>query len=184
MRKSKLLLLTLVLLVAIPVAAQQSESRVALNQPATAAATGGTPAIEATLMTQVLNGAEDSPVTNIKLVVKNVGGVFYTYITGWATFYDSAGVRCGAEDRKPGTETWMRPCNRWKPVGWPWSSSATISPSSTTGAPNVAAHAASAATSSGNCVDFSLPFRDHIRTCAGGPGSTSTMARMPSYLGS
>lgn len=95
MRKSKLLLLTIFLLIAIPVAAQQSESRVALNQPATAADTGGAPAIEATLMTQVLNGADDSPVTNIKLVVKNVGGVFYTYLTGWATFYDSAGVRCG-----------------------------------------------------------------------------------------
>jgi hypothetical protein len=80
---------------AIGVAAQQSESRVALNQPATAADTGGTPAIEATLTTQVLNGADDSPVTNIKLVVKNVGGVFYTYVTGWATFYDSTGVRCG-----------------------------------------------------------------------------------------
>jgi hypothetical protein len=94
-RKSKLLLLTIVLLVAIPVAAQQTESRVALDQPATAADTGGSPAIQATLTTQVLNGADDSPVTNIKLVVKNVGGVFYTYITGWATFYDSAGVRCG-----------------------------------------------------------------------------------------
>jgi hypothetical protein len=94
-RKSQLSLLTLFFLIAVPVAAQQSESRVALNQPATAADTGGTPAIEATLMTQVLNGADDSPVTNIKLVVKNVGGVFYTYITGWATFYDSAGVRCG-----------------------------------------------------------------------------------------
>jgi len=80
---------------AIGTVAQQSESRVALNQPATAVDTGGTPAIEATLTTQVLNGADDSPVTNIKLVVKNVGGVFYTYITGWATFYDSAGVRCG-----------------------------------------------------------------------------------------
>jgi hypothetical protein len=95
MRNSKLSLLTLFLFVAIPTAAQQSESRVGLNQPATAADTGGTAAIEATLLTQVLNGADDSPVTNIKLVVKNVGGVFYTYVTGWATFYDSAGVRCG-----------------------------------------------------------------------------------------
>lgn len=94
-RKSQLSLLALFFLIAIPVAAQQSESRVALNQPATAADTSGAPAIEATLLTQVLNGADDSPVTNIKLVVKNVGGVFYTYITGWATFYDSAGVRCG-----------------------------------------------------------------------------------------
>ena len=80
---------------AICTAAQQAESRAALNQPATASDTGGAPAIEATLATQVLNGAEDSPVTNIKLVVKNVSGVFYTYVTGWATFYDSAGVRCG-----------------------------------------------------------------------------------------
>lgn len=86
---------TFICLFAIGTAAQQSESRVALDQPATAADTGGTPAIEATLTTQVLNGADDSPVTNIKLVVKNVGGVFYTYVTGWATFYDSAGVRCG-----------------------------------------------------------------------------------------
>ncbi|MFY9622021.1 MAG: hypothetical protein WAM70_03085 [Pyrinomonadaceae bacterium] len=89
------LVATLICSFAIIVAAQQSESRVALNQPATAVDIGGTPAIEATLTTQVLNGADDSPVTNIKLVVKNLGGVFYTYVTGWATFYDSAGVRCG-----------------------------------------------------------------------------------------
>ncbi|MGQ0760934.1 MAG: hypothetical protein ACT4OT_02775 [Acidobacteriota bacterium] len=89
------LLAVLICSFAIGTAAQQSESRVALNQPATAADTRGTPAIEATLLTQVLNGADDSPVTNIKLVVKNVGGVFYTYVTGWATFYDSAGLRCG-----------------------------------------------------------------------------------------
>jgi hypothetical protein len=89
------LVATLISSFAIGTAAQPSESRVALNQPATASDTGGTPAIEATLLTQVLNGADDSPVTNIKLVVKNVGGVFYTYVTGWATFYDSAGVRCG-----------------------------------------------------------------------------------------
>ena len=95
MRKSQLSLLTLLFLLAVPVAAQESESRVALNQPAIAGDTGGASAIEATLQTQVLNGADDSPVTNIKLVVKNVSGVFYTYVTGWATFYDSAGVRCG-----------------------------------------------------------------------------------------
>jgi hypothetical protein len=94
-RKSQLSLLTLFFLIAVPVFAQQSESRVALSQPATAADTGGTAAIEATLTTQVLNGSDDSPVTNIKLVVKNVSGVFYTYVTGWATFYDPAGVRCG-----------------------------------------------------------------------------------------
>ena len=55
----------------------------------------GATAIEARLATQVLNGAEDSPVTNVKLVVKNISGTFYNYVSGWATFYDSAGVRCG-----------------------------------------------------------------------------------------
>jgi len=93
--KNLLLALITICATCVIVAAQQSESRVALNQPATAADTRGTPAIEATLLTHVLNGADDSPVTNIKLVVKNVSGVFYTYVTGWATFYDSAGVRCG-----------------------------------------------------------------------------------------
>lgn len=95
MRKSNLFVLGLLVSMAIPVSAQESESRVALSEPAPAADTRGTPAIEARLATQVLNGADDSPVTNIKLVVKNVSAVFYTYVTGWATFYDSAGVRCG-----------------------------------------------------------------------------------------
>jgi hypothetical protein len=68
---------------------------VALDQAAVAADSHGAPAIEARLLTQVLNGADDSPVTNVKLTVKNVGGTFYNYVSGWATFYDSAGVRCG-----------------------------------------------------------------------------------------
>jgi len=80
---------------AVFVVAQQTESRVALNQPAVAANTHGTPAIEARLSTQTLNGADDSPVMNVKLIVKNVSGTFYDYVSGWATFYDSAGVRCG-----------------------------------------------------------------------------------------
>jgi hypothetical protein len=78
----------------------------------------------------------------------------------------------------------MRPWSFWKPAASPRVSSATISPSSTTGPSSVAAHAASAPTISGNCADFSLPFRDHRRTSGGGPASTSTMARMPSYFGS
>src|SRR5689334_20576068 len=76
-------------------AAQPTEPRVALDQPALAADSHGAPAIEARLATQLLNGSDDSPVMNIKLSVKNVGGAFYTYVSGWATFYDSAGVRCG-----------------------------------------------------------------------------------------
>ena len=75
--------------------AQPTEPRVALDQPAAAADSHGAPAIEARLLTQVLNGADDSPVMNVKLAVKNVSGNFYNYVSGWATFYDSAGVRCG-----------------------------------------------------------------------------------------
>jgi hypothetical protein len=66
-----------------------------LDQPALAADSHGAQAIEARLSTQVLNGAEDSPVMNVKLAVKNISGTFYNYVSGWATFYDSAGVRCG-----------------------------------------------------------------------------------------
>jgi hypothetical protein len=74
---------------------QPTEPRVALDQPAVAADSHAAPAIEARLLTQVLNGSDDSPVMNVKLSVKNVSGTFYTYVSGWATFYDSAGVRCG-----------------------------------------------------------------------------------------
>jgi len=54
-----------------------------------------TPALEARLQTQVLNGSDDSPVTNVKIALKNVSANFYTYVSGWATFYDASGTRCG-----------------------------------------------------------------------------------------
>ena len=75
--------------------AQPTEPRVALDQPAAAADSHGAQAIEARLVTQVLNGSDDSPVMNVKLNIRNVSGTFYNYVSGWATFYDSAGVRCG-----------------------------------------------------------------------------------------
>jgi hypothetical protein len=78
------------------VAAQQpAEQRAGLNEAAPAADAKGAPAIEARLSTTVLNGSDDSPVTNVRLVVKNTSANFYTYVTGWATFYDSGAVRCG-----------------------------------------------------------------------------------------
>jgi len=83
-----------VLACAFSALAQQSESR-ALTEAVTAPDAQGSPAIEARLLTTMLNGSDDSPVTNVKLVIRNVSGNFYTYVTGWATFYDSAGVRCG-----------------------------------------------------------------------------------------
>jgi hypothetical protein len=81
---------------AITLAAQQAvEQRAALSEAAVASDAKGAPAIEARLSTTVLNGSDDSPVTNVRLVVKNTGANFYNYVTGWATFYDSGAVRCG-----------------------------------------------------------------------------------------
>lgn len=72
-----------------------SERRVPLNEAAVALDGSGAAALEATLKTTAVNGAEDSPVTNIRLVVKNSSGVPYAFVTGLVTFYDGAGVRCG-----------------------------------------------------------------------------------------
>jgi hypothetical protein len=79
------------------VSAQEAaaEKRVALNEKAVALDGSGSAALEATLRTTALNGAEDSPVTNISLVVRNVSGTPYILVTGLVTFYDGSGVRCG-----------------------------------------------------------------------------------------
>lgn len=77
------------------VAQQPAEQRATLSDAAVALDARGSVAIEAILLTRVLNGSVDSPVTNVRLVLKNVSPNFYTYVTGWATFYDSNAVRCG-----------------------------------------------------------------------------------------
>src|SRR6266498_304256 len=71
------------------------ERRVELNETAIAFDGGGSPALEATLRTTALNGAVDSPVTNIRLVIKNSSSVSYAFVSGLVTFYDGEGVRCG-----------------------------------------------------------------------------------------
>lgn len=95
-----ILVSTMLLASCFLVAAQQpvggsDEKRVPLNETAVALDRSGASALEATLKTTALNGAEDSPVTNIRLVVKNSGTVPYAFVSGLVTFYDSAGVRCG-----------------------------------------------------------------------------------------
>ena len=83
-------------IVASLAAAQQSpEQPAALTAAAVAFDAKGAPAIEARLLTQGLSGSDESPVTNIKLSVKNVTPIFYTYVSGWATFYDANATRCG-----------------------------------------------------------------------------------------
>ena len=84
----------------VSVSAQQStadsvEKRVSLTETAVALDGSGTPALEATLKTTALNGANDSPVSNIRLVVKNSSSVSYALVSGLVTFYDGSGVRCG-----------------------------------------------------------------------------------------
>jgi hypothetical protein len=71
------------------------ERRVALTEAAVALDGSGVSVLEATLRTTALNGAADSPVTNIRLVVKNSSVVPYAFVSGLVTFYDGAGVRCG-----------------------------------------------------------------------------------------
>jgi len=76
-------------------AQQPNEERVALAGAATAMDAKSSPALEARLLTQVLNGSDDSPVMNVKIAIKNVTPNFYTYVSGWATFYDANATRCG-----------------------------------------------------------------------------------------
>ena len=72
-----------------------NETTAALTAPTSAFDARGNPALEGRLLTTMLNGAQDSPVTNVRLMMKNAGATYYTYVTGWATFYGADGVRCG-----------------------------------------------------------------------------------------
>ena len=93
-----ILLVAMLLVSGFGVAAQEpaaGERRVPLTETAVALDGSGASALEATLKTTTLNGAEDSPVTNIRMVVKNSSSVPYLLVTGLVTFYDAAGVRCG-----------------------------------------------------------------------------------------
>jgi len=71
-----------------------TEQRVPLTQPATAFDAHGAPAIEATLRTTNLSGSPESPVSNIRLLIKNTGPALH-YVAGLVSFYDASGVRCG-----------------------------------------------------------------------------------------
>ena len=78
-----------------PVVGSLNEQRVPLNQAAVAMDASGAPALEATLRTTALNGAPETPVTNIRMIVKNRSTFPYAFVSGAVTFYDVAGVRCG-----------------------------------------------------------------------------------------
>ena len=72
-----------------------SEQRVPLSEAATALDSQNQPALEGSLRTTTLHGAPDLPVTNIRVVIKNVSSMAYGYVSGLITFYDGSGIRCG-----------------------------------------------------------------------------------------
>jgi len=72
-----------------------NEKRVPLSEAAVALDATGAPALEATLRTTALSGAPDTPVTNIRMVIRNRSTIPYSFVSGSVTFYDAAGVRCG-----------------------------------------------------------------------------------------
>jgi hypothetical protein len=95
-----MMFVTLFALSCVVASAQQeksagNEERVPLTQTTVAHDAKGVAALEATLRTTTLNGAPDAPVTNVRIVIKNVSTSFYAYVSGVATFYDASGVRCG-----------------------------------------------------------------------------------------
>src|SRR6185369_2657088 len=71
-----------------PVTSALNEKRVALTEPAVALDASGAPALEATLRTTALNGAPDTPVTNIRMIVRNKSSMPYAFVSGSVTFYD------------------------------------------------------------------------------------------------
>ncbi len=72
-----------------------SEQPVPLAQQAIALDINGRAALAGLLRTTQLTGTPDAPERNSRIVIENRSPLFYTYISGWATFYGADGVRCG-----------------------------------------------------------------------------------------
>lgn len=96
----KLAAAVVILFASLSVSAQETptdgnEKRVSLNEVAIAHDNDGVAALQGSLRTTSLAGSPESPVTNIRLIVKNTSGITYAFVSGVVTFYDSAGIRCG-----------------------------------------------------------------------------------------
>lgn len=92
--------LVLLLLIAPNLIAQEQapvEKRVSLTESAIALDANGTGVLEARLLTTSLTGAQDAPVTNTRLVIRNISATSFSFVSGVVTFYDNAGVRCGED---------------------------------------------------------------------------------------
>lgn len=73
------------------------QTRVALVEPALAFDGSGAPTLAGRLVTSVegLQGEANTPVRGVRLTLENRLAQTIVYASGWATFYDQAGVRCG-----------------------------------------------------------------------------------------
>ena len=72
-----------------------NEKRVSLGEPAVGLDSKGAAVLEARLQTTGLNGSQETPLTNIRFIVRNTTSTAYTFVSGVVTFYDAGGVRCG-----------------------------------------------------------------------------------------
>lgn len=72
-----------------------AEKRAGLSETAVALDSSGASALEATLKTSGLSGSPESPVTNVRIVVRNTTNISLGFASGVVTFYDSSAVRCG-----------------------------------------------------------------------------------------
>jgi hypothetical protein len=95
----KLALMLIFLLCAVVNAQENSatgnEKRMSTTESAVALDASGAGVLEAKLVTTSLTGAADSPVTNTRIIVRNIAPIAYGFVSGVVTFYDASGVRCG-----------------------------------------------------------------------------------------
>lgn len=71
------------------------ERPVPLTEQAVALDAGGQAVFAASLRSAAIEGPPEALTKNARLILENRSQVFYTYASGYATFYDASGVRCG-----------------------------------------------------------------------------------------
>ncbi len=72
-----------------------ARQRVPLTEVAFDSDVAGQVVLAARLRTAALGGTPDAPATNARVVIENRGPSFYGFASGWVTFYDAQGTRCG-----------------------------------------------------------------------------------------
>ncbi|MER3581262.1 MAG: hypothetical protein C4347_00090 [Patescibacteria group bacterium] len=72
-----------------------ARQRVPLTEAALDRDVAGQLVLTARLRAAQLSGTPDAPATNARVVIENRGPFFYGFASGWVTFYDAQGTRCG-----------------------------------------------------------------------------------------